>query len=56
MKSALSDFGKAVMTLIEEYGIAKDSDYVKKPISYALYQTWRKWDMREKPKQEVKNA
>ena len=52
MKSALTDLGKAVMNLIEEYGIAKDSGYVQKPISYALYQTWRKWDKEEKPKAE----
>ena len=47
MKSRLTDIGKAVMNLIEEYGIAKDSGYVRKPISYALYQTWRKWDGKE---------
>jgi hypothetical protein len=50
MKSALTDIGKAVMNLIEEYGITKDSGYVQKPISYALYQTWRKWDKVEKPR------
>lgn len=50
MKSKLTDIGKAVMNVIEEYGIAKDSEYVRKPISYALYRTWRKWDEQEKPR------
>lgn len=54
MKSALTDIGKAVMNLIEEYGIAKDSGYVRKPISYALYQTWRRWDKTEKPREAEK--
>ena len=47
MKSKLSEIGKAVMNLIEEYNIAKESSYVRKPISYALYQTWKKWDKKE---------
>ena len=47
MQSRLSEIGKAVMNLIEEYGIAKESGYVRKPISYALYQTWKKWDKKE---------
>lgn len=54
MKSTLTDIGKAVMNLIEEYDIAKDSGYVRKPISYALYQTWRRWDEKEKPRQAKK--
>jgi hypothetical protein len=50
MKSALTDIGKAIMNLIEEYDIAKDNEYVRKPISYALYHTWRRWDEKEKPR------
>ena len=58
MKSALTDIGKAVMNLIEEYGIAKDSGYIRKPISYALYQTWKVWDAKEKARksEEKPNA
>ena len=48
MKSALTDIGKAVMNLIEEYGIARENGHVQKPISYALYQTWKRWDKSEK--------
>lgn len=55
MKSVLTEIGKAVMDLIETYGIDKDSDYVKKPISHALYYTWKKWDAKEKPKEYTKH-
>lgn len=54
MKSALTDIGRAVMDLIEAYGVAKDSGYVQKPISYSLYQTWRRWDEKEKPRKAGK--
>ena len=30
-----------------EYLIAKKLPYVRKPVSYALYQTWKKWDRQE---------
>lgn len=51
MKSALTDIGEVVMNLIEEYGNVKDAEHIRKPISYALYQTWRKWDERENPRE-----
>lgn len=56
MKSALSEIGKAVMNVIEQYGIAKESGYVQKPISYALYHTWKIWDKKEKPRQADKES
>lgn len=56
MKSALTDIGGAVMDLIEAYGVAQNSRYVQKPISYALYQTWRKWDKKEKPRMAGKRT
>lgn len=52
MKTALTDIGRAIMTLLDEYANAKETDYVAKPISYALYQTWRVWDVQEKPRKE----
>ena len=52
MTSKLTDIGRAIMTLLDEYANAKETDYVVKPISYALYQTWRLWDAREKPRAE----
>lgn len=52
MTSKLTDIGRAIMTLLDEYSNAKESDYVIKPISYALYQTWRIWDAKEKPRAE----
>lgn len=55
MTSKLTNIGRAIMTLLEEYSAAKDNDYVNKPISYALYQTWEIWDAKEKPKEVVKD-
>ena len=52
MKTALTDIGRAIMILLDEYANAKETDYVVKPISYALYQTWRLWDAREEPRAE----
>ena len=43
IEEAIADFTKL-------YNEAKDYDYVRKPISYALYNAWRKWDAKEKPK------
>lgn len=48
MTSKLTELGKAIMHLISEYDKAKENDYIRKPISYALYQTWKVWDAREK--------
>lgn len=40
--------GDAIIQLYEQYKIAKALDFVKKPISYALYQTWKLYDKIEK--------
>ena len=47
MKTVLTDIGRAIMILLDEYANAKETDYVVKPISYALYQTWRLFDATE---------
>ena len=52
MTSKLTDIGRAIMILLDEYSNAQETDYVVKPISYALYQTWRIWDAKEKPRAE----
>ena len=52
MKTRLSPIGHAIVDLIENYDIAKGSTYVKKPISYALYHTWKKWDKKEEEKDD----
>lgn len=49
-KSKVTPLGEVIVELISAYEIAKDSEYVMKPLSYALYQTWRKWDKTEKPR------
>ena len=47
--------GKVVDYFIREYNMAMDNNYVEKPISYALYQTWKWLDEKEKPRnREVK--
>lgn len=51
MTSKLTELGKAIMHLISEYDRAKEADHIHKPISYALYQTWRRWDEKEKPRE-----
>lgn len=48
MTSKLTELGKVIMHLISEYDKAKEVDYIRKPISYALYQTWKMWDSKER--------
>ncbi len=55
MKSKMTPLGKAIVDLIETWDIANSSDYVRKPISYALYYTWKKWDKQEQVR-EVENG
>ena len=50
-QSKLTEIGKAIVDLIETWDIAKNSSYVKKPISFALYYTWKKWDAKEKARE-----
>ena len=51
MKSRLSSIGYAVMDLIEAYQRAKESEFVRDPVCYALYQTWQKYDRARKEKE-----
>ena len=51
MKSRLSDIGYAVMDLIEAYQRATASEFVRDPVCYALYQTWRKYYRARKEKE-----
>ena len=45
---------RAVNTVIQNYKKAKDLKFVRKPISYALYQTWKHYDAIEKERQTKK--
>lgn len=47
--------GKAIADLIAAYEDAIHNDFVHKPVSYALYQTWKKWDENEKPRKTKLN-
>lgn len=51
MTSELTKLGNAIMHLISEYDKAKKYNYIHKPISYALYKTWKEWDYKEKGKE-----
>ena len=51
MKSRLFSIGYAVMDLIEAYQRAKESEFVRDPVCYALHQTWRKYDRARKEKE-----
>lgn len=42
--------GKAIDHLISEYFNAIQREYIQKPISYALYLTWKWVDGKEKPR------
>lgn len=48
-------FEKAIEKLGEMYAKALNTPYVEKPISWALYKTWREIDMKEKPRKEKEN-
>ena len=39
---------KAIKTVCEFYSTAKKSDYVQKPLAWALYQTWKSFDKMSK--------
>ena len=54
-KSKISPIGEALLAVINEYEIAKESEYVQKPISYALYHVWKQWDEKEKPRKKVEH-
>ena len=46
--------GQAMDRFYKEYQRAKDNPIVKKPIAYALYQTWKYVNYHEKERSEVK--
>ena len=39
---------KAIHVLFENYDAVKDNPYIKKPMAYALYNTWQYADRTEK--------
>lgn len=44
MSKEKARIGKAIVLLYENYIKAQELDFVKKPISYALYKTWEYMD------------
>ena len=45
---------KAIKMLTDEYIKAKQNDYVRNPVAYALYKVWKKAD--ESPKEKKKEV
>ena len=46
---------EAIGDVFNLYQIAKDMDDIRKPISYALYHTWKEWDRKENSDKKVKD-
>ena len=47
-KEEISDFDKAMLKCAIIYDFAVKLKFIKKPISYALYQTWKYFDEKER--------
>lgn len=43
-------YQKAIKMLAEEYRRSQAMVFVRKPMAYALYQTWKWFDKNEKPR------
>ena len=52
LPSAQPEFMEIINMLSEEYEKAKEISYVNKPLAYALYQTWKRYDSREVKRDE----
>lgn len=48
----MKDLANAIKVLIIEYDKACKSDWVQYPIGYALYKTWKKYDIDKEKKWE----
>lgn len=48
----VSILGEAISVLIEKYQFAVDQPWIQKPMSYALYHTWKEFDRIEPAKIE----
>lgn len=48
--------GKVVDYFLKEYNKALKNSYVRKPISYALYHTWKMIDEKEKPRNDIERS
>jgi len=43
----MTDLDRTIIILLEEYDRAKRLDFVRDPLGYALYKTWKRHDMKE---------
>ena len=44
------EYDKALIMLLSNYEYAKTQKFIRKPLSNALYETWRYFDQNEKPR------
>lgn len=44
--------GKAIDIFVIKYKVALNNTLIKKPISWALYETWKEVDKKEKEREE----
>lgn len=44
MKKKMSDLEMVILILKEEFDRATRLDYVRNPLTYALYSTWRRYE------------
>ena len=47
-------FERAIKRLKEEYDRAVKMEFVRKPMAWALYYTWKYYDVKEKDRRETK--
>lgn len=47
-KSKVTEIGRAVLDLIEEYDKVRDLEWVHDPVAFALYSIWKKYDAGER--------
>lgn len=44
------ELNKAMDDLYDAYEDAVQCEFIHKPVSYALYETWKKWNEKELPR------
>lgn len=46
---------QAIIDFLEAWRVANDSPFVRKPVSNALYHTWKLWDKKETSREDLKD-
>ena len=48
----MNELDKAIEMLKKEYEKAKDKEWIRKPLAYAIYKVWKEIDRSEKGKDQ----